>query len=56
MIQTIAKRLRVVAQAIVKRIKQMTRPANGSSTSSLVMDLARSKHACLQKTRYFASN
>ncbi len=47
MIQTIATRLRFVAQTVVKRIKQMTRPANGSGTSSLVMDLARSKHHLL---------
>ncbi len=47
MIQTIANRLRFVAQTVVKRIKQMTRPANGSSTSNLVMDLARSKHDLL---------
>ena len=47
MIQTIANRLRFVAQTIVKRIKQMTRPANGSSASNLVMDLARSKHDLL---------
>ena len=47
MIQTIANRLRFVAQSVVKRIKQMTRPANGSSTSNLVMDLARSKHDLL---------
>ena len=47
MIQTIANRLRFVAQTIVKRIKQMTRPANGSRTSNPAMDLARSKHDLL---------
>jgi hypothetical protein len=47
MIKTIAKRLRFVAQTIVKRIKQMTRPANGARTSNLVIDLTRSKHDLL---------
>ena len=47
MIQIIADRLRFVAQTIVKRVKQITRPANGSRTSNLVIDIARSKHDLL---------
>ena len=47
MIQTTANRLRFVAQTIVKRVKQITRPANGSRTSNPVMDIARSKHELL---------
>ena len=47
MIQTIPKRLRFVAYAIVKCIKQMTRPANGSGTGNLIIDLTRSKHDLL---------
>ena len=49
MIRTIANRLRFIAQTVVKRIKQMTRPANGPCNSNLVMDLTRSKHDLLVK-------
>ena len=47
MIQTIANQLRLVAQTVVKHIRQMTRPANGSSTSNLIMGFTRSKHDLL---------
>ncbi len=47
MIQTIPKRLRFVAHAIVKRIKQVTRPANRSGAGNLIIDLTRSKHDLL---------
>ena len=56
MIQTTANRLRFVAQTIVKRVKQITRPANGSRTSNPVMDLTRSKQTCLLKKHCFANS
>ena len=46
--RTIANRLRFVAQMVVKRIKQMTRLADGSDISNLDMDLARSKHDLIE--------
>ena len=46
MIRTIADRLRFIAKTVVKRVKQMTRPANGSGTSNLVMDPYGQKTSC----------
>ena len=44
MIQTIPNRLRFVARAIVKCIRQMTRPANGSAAGNLIIEIDPSGH------------